>query len=142
MRRPLLTAILLGVLGLSCDSASSGGADQSAIPDVVADPASPADPGVTPDAGTDQGVDTVTGATKLILDDTHPGWQQPACWGCHTADDHNDGKDPYMCIGCHGKDGAPAGHGGASPCAGCHTTPPHGSEGFPDPLSCKSCHGG
>lgn len=102
--------------------------------DVAADVPAPADNGPRTD------VDTVTGATKKILTDTHPGWQKAACWDCHTADDHNDGKDPYLCIGCHGTNGAPAGHSGESPCSGCHQVP-HAAEGFPDPLSCRACHG-
>jgi hypothetical protein len=122
---------------LACDADNRDPSDLGPRPDVPADTA----PDVATDDGAGHDVDAVTGATKLILDDTHPGWQKAACWDCHTADDHNDGKDPYLCTGCHGTNGAPAGHGGASPCAGCHDPLPHGVEGFPDPLSCRTCHG-
>ena len=141
MRRPLWALLLVGTLGLSCDSSSTTGTDQTTPVDVIADNDTLVDPGVAPDVARELGVDTVTGATKLILDNTHSGWGNPKCWDCHTADEHNDGKDPYLCIGCHGKNGAPkvpAGHSGTPPCSGCHT--PHSNEGFPDPLSCQSCH--
>lgn len=138
----LATMISAASLLLACES-SSGTSDTTPPPaDVPGDPGVP-DPGPSPDAVTDSGVDTVTGATKLILTDAHPGWNQPKCWDCHTADDHNDGKDPYLCIGCHGTDGAPhlpSGHTGTPPCLGCHGTVTHQGDGFPDPLSCTSCH--
>ena len=130
----------------SCDSGNDSGRDEAGPDDVaeIADPGAEAalDTVTGNDTGLDEAaVDTVTGATKLMLTDAHGGWQQPACWSCHAADDHNDGKDPYLCVGCHGTNGAPAGHGGATPCSGCHSPAPHGEEGFPDPLSCKTCHG-
>ncbi len=123
-------ALCLGAVP-ACDSSNSSGSDEDG----------PADVAEVADPGTDASVDTVTGATKLKLTDEHDGWQKAACWSCHTADDHNDGKDPYLCVGCHGTNGAPSGHGGATPCSGCHAPSPHGEEGFPDPLSCKTCHG-
>ena len=150
MRRLPLLVVVAGILGLSCTSSNSNGTDPGATPDVVADPGSPADPGTLPDVAAESGVDTITGATKLILTEvTHAAWNDPRCWnsGCHTADTHNDGKDPYMCIGCHGIQGAAAKPGHTdrgTPCgkSGCHSPLPHGTDGFPDPLSCKACHPG
>ena len=135
MRWSLPMAIFTGCLLMSCESATTKISDDVPALDGMVDP------GVGSDKGADLAVDTVTGATKLILADTHTGWGNPKCWGCHTADDHNDGKDPYLCIGCHGKNGALAAHSDrGSPCSGCHDPAPHGSDGFPDPLSCMSCH--
>lgn len=73
------------------------------------------------------------------LDSDHPGWKQPACWGCHSkGSTHHAGDLPYQCADCHGTNGAPAGHGGATPCTTCHGAK-HG-EGFPDPAACQTCH--
>lgn len=144
--RWLAIAVVVGLL--ACGS-SGGGTDTTPAtdPGVAVDVAAPADLGAPADVAApadvpalpDPGVDTVTGATKKMLDSTHKGWGKPACWTCHTADAHNDGKDPYGCVPCHGKNGAHKGHGGADPCGSCHKTP-HAETGFPDPLSCKSCH--
>lgn len=73
------------------------------------------------------------------LTSSHPGWQDPACLGCHTADDHNTGLSPYQCADCHGTNGAPGGHGETSGCDSCHSDP-HGADGFPVPDSCLVCH--
>jgi hypothetical protein len=135
MRILAASGLLALATALACESSGTPPADTAQPADAVADTPVPADPGPRTD------LDAVTGATKLMLDDTHDGWQKAACWDCHTADDHDDGKDPYLCVGCHGNNGAPAGHGGESPCSGCHAPPPHGAEGFPDPLSCRGCHG-
>jgi hypothetical protein len=134
----------VAVIGfLACGGGSGGtdvapAADPGSAVDTVA-PAGDAIPAADVPATTDTRVDTVTGATKRMLDDTHAGWQKPACWTCHTADAHNDGKDPYACVPCHGTNGAGPGHAGADPCGSCHS-PAHADTGFPDPLSCKSCH--
>ena len=72
----------------------------------------------------------------------HPGWGDPGCFGsgCHDRDEtHNSDLQPYECVECHGKNGAPLGHGGNTPCATCHGQP-HGNQGFPDPDSCEVCH--
>lgn len=85
-------------------------------------------------------VDAITGATGRgrTLDNGHDGWEKAKCWNCHEEDDHNTGLDPYLCAGCHGTNGAPGGHKTGT-CSGCHGTP-HGDTGFPDPLSCQTCH--
>ena len=85
-------------------------------------------------------VDATTGATSkgATLDNNHDGWKKAACWGCHTEDEHNLGLDPYLCIGCHGTNGATGGHKTGT-CGGCHGAS-HGADGFPDPLSCQTCH--
>lgn len=129
------------VLAANCDCSSGSASDAGDTS--VADPKEasiPDDGTVETPAETGSEVDAVTGATKLIVDSTHAGWKNPECRSCHTPDDHNDGKDPYLCIGCHGTNGSSAGHGGGTPCSGCHSPLPHGTDGFPDPLSCKSCH--
>jgi hypothetical protein len=129
---------LATALAMATCEATDAGTD----PGPAHDPGGPADPGGSADPGGD--VDAVTGATqKLLLDETHAGWQNPGCWnaaGCHVADDHNEGLDPYLCVSCHGTNGAPAGHGQTT-CAGCHLSPEdHPAEGFPTPLSCRTCH--
>ncbi len=73
------------------------------------------------------------------LDSSHPGWEAPACWSCHSEGGHNSGLEPWECVTCHGRNGAPGGHAGGSPCSSCHGEP-HGGDGFPDPDSCLACH--
>jgi hypothetical protein len=76
------------------------------------------------------------------LGSDHPGWGDPGCFGngCHDRDaTHHSDLQPYECVECHGDNGAPDGHGGATPCADCHGQP-HGNDGFPDPESCQTCH--
>jgi hypothetical protein len=90
-------------------------------------------------------VDAVTGATtKKWLDDAHAGWAKPACWTCHTPDEHSDGLDPYLCVTCHGTNGAGSlpGNHGKTGCLTCHGDGQHfhAPEGFTAPLSCLTCH--
>ena len=161
--------VLAAVLVLSCESSNGTATDEHVAADVAQDPGSAndvasTDPGSVPDEGSssdvaqdpgsdwDAKVDTVSGATKLILDDsnhTHhmndqDSWRNPNCWACHTEDSHNEALDPYLCVTCHGRNGAEDGHGGATPCSGCHDVTtlatPHAAEGFPDPSSCQTCH--
>jgi hypothetical protein len=149
-----LLVVISAVLGFGACEATDSGAD----PGPAQDPGVPVDPGTLVDPGGD--VDAVTGATqKLLLDESHPGWpgddwrtdddwKGTGCFygapPCHTADDHNDGLDPYLCVSCHGTNGAhaqPANHADRTTCAGCHPAPAkHPAEGFPSPLSCRTCH--
>ena len=121
-----ILAIFLFLGVAACETADDPADNGSSAPDSTLDSVEP---------------DTTTGATRLILENSHPGWEEPSCWNCHTADDHNDGKDPYLSVGCHGTNGAQAmPHGDRSKCVDCHDPLPHGTEGFPDPLSCRGCH--
>jgi hypothetical protein len=77
-----------------------------------------------------------------LLDSTHGSYgADPRCLGCHTPDDHNQGLAPYQCVECHGNNGATPGHERpTTPCGSCHNPAPHGTDGFPDPESCQTCH--
>ncbi len=99
-------------------------------------------PGCFPYYGAPHGqVDTAPGDTTASgeLTSAHTGWKDPACWACHSEDEHNSGMEPWGCVPCHGTNGAPAGHTDSTPCSGCHSQP-HGADGFPDPDSCLACH--
>jgi hypothetical protein len=78
------------------------------------------------------------------LDSSHDGWRRADCWsaGCHSRDDtHKSDSAPSECVECHGRNGAPGGHGGKTPCGGCHDAQHGGtSRGFDDPESCNTCH--
>ena len=152
-RGGLILVAVATVLWLGACETSDSGFD----PGPTQDPGVAVDPGTTADA--DDDVDAVTGATqKLLLDESHPGWpgddwrtddwKGTGCFygapPCHTADDHNDGLDPYLCVSCHGTNGAhaqPGSHEGRTTCAACHPSPAkHPADGFPSPLSCRTCH--
>jgi hypothetical protein len=74
------------------------------------------------------------------LTESHPGWKDPCCGGCHDEDDHNAGLSPQDCAACHGGNGAPSGHDRGD-CASCHGQP-HTCSGasFPSPDACLACH--
>jgi hypothetical protein len=143
MERSIRILATCCALGLAAGCEGGGGSASDAGDASVADARetpTPDDWTVEAPAETGFEVDAVTGATKLIVDSTHAGWKNPECWSCHTPDGHDAGQDPYLCIECHGTNGSSAGHAGGTPCSGCHSPLPHGTEGFPDPLSCKACH--
>ncbi|OQX83067.1 hypothetical protein B6D60_11095 [candidate division KSB1 bacterium 4484_87] len=80
------------------------------------------------------------------LTSSHPGWQKPNCWECHQPEKvHPDSNftieknPPYTCVACHGNNGAPKGHRQFPPCGDCHLQK-HSDMGFPDPVSCQTCH--
>lgn len=137
--RALFLAVLclgLGLgQGLAC-TADGGESDGDADTDGDAD----GDAGGDADGDLDGGGDA--DADSPVLDGTHAAFGvDPRCWGCHTEDDHNADLDPYECAACHGDNGASPGHARpTTPCGNCHSPPPHGAEGFPDPDSCMTCH--
>ncbi|MBN1337554.1 MAG: hypothetical protein JXB39_16495 [Deltaproteobacteria bacterium] len=110
----------LGLLVLFCLPACDGQEDDS-----------------SPEADTDSDVDADTDV------DAHEGWRNPCCLDCHGDFGHRTGYAPYECAPCHGTNGAPPGHGAATPCGTCHGLPHTcpGSE-FPDPSACQACHPG
>jgi hypothetical protein len=91
------------------------------------------------DADVDADTDTDSDTDAPQLDSGHTGWREAACFDCHDQGGHRAGLDPWQCVSCHGRNGAPDGHHGATPCGDCHGQP-HGSTGFPDPESCEACH--
>jgi hypothetical protein len=78
---------------------------------------------------------------------SHPGWKKADCRACHNSG-HQKDHHPGECAECHGRNGAPDGHGGSTPCLNCHGaggTKPAPSEHLsaaqlPDPEACLSCH--
>jgi hypothetical protein len=114
--RPLVLSALLCCATIGCFGPKTDSAEDSAPPDTTDQP--------PPNA----------------LDDSHDGWRDPSCWGCHDTDTtHNSGMDPYQCVSCHDSNGARPGHTDLTPCAECHQQP-HAPTGFPDPASCLTCH--
>jgi hypothetical protein len=145
----LMVAVAVSFVGNACDSGGGGngpGADTTAPPEDTVAVDTPEGIDITvdvPGEDTPPPADTVeaeTGATPAApkLTSGHPGWENPKCWTCHDPDMHNDGLDPYLCVDCHGTNGAPGGHSDSNDCGGCHGEK-HG-EGFPAPISCKTCH--
>lgn len=139
MKWTTITALLLSLtfLGLACesDSGDKSGKDTQAATDTGG-----ADAAVGDTGGGTHDVEAETGATPSSnkLESNHAGWKKPACWTCHSEDDHNGGLDPYDCASCHGTNGAPEGHSDGD-CASCHPGQ-HGGDGFPAPLACETCH--
>ncbi|MGC4067125.1 MAG: hypothetical protein QM784_21295 [Polyangiaceae bacterium] len=84
--------------------------------------------------------------TAIILDESHPGYRQPACLNCHGSvaplPHKNETYRPPDCANCHGGNGAPTRDHAVienSGCANCHSSVAHVPT-FTAPADCVVCH--
>jgi hypothetical protein len=151
-------AVLTLALGMGCSDDAGGGPDSSVDfgggADLAVDASKP-DQAVTPDSGVPDGVATPDstaqpdkGPVKMIVDNTHTGWQKTQCASCHSLPVKGHTQDQsWQCAQCHGGNGAcdPNGagsskkdHKAADSCtSSCHSSTGHG---YTAANQCTSCH--
>lgn len=141
-----LTALIC-LVGFACEDDSSALAvvdeDESETATQDEDKGSDKDTDAPNDSQVEQ--ETDTGSGNLMLDSTHPGFENPGCWanGCHLkASTHNSNLKPHACVECHGDNGART-RTHQKKCVGCHE-PVSGHKpnaDFNNSGNCSACHG-
>lgn len=154
-RKSLIACLsLVLALTVACSSTADDPSDATGsdvqVADSQSDPTADLTPdGTEPDATvSDQGEESDISQLSPVVDSDHTGWQTPNCLPCHSNTDSSNHRFellPYQCADCHYTNGAesrPSGHFDST-CGGCHpevATSHGGTDVFPDPISCQTCH--